>query len=279
VLPRGGPSGGAFIAALEEDLATIAAFRRRHGTHVVVDTIEARFPAELLAGPGSATSAFLDRVATLLDAGPPPTPACFFEAGFGAGWERSLPVLIDALGVRARAGHAGGRGAGRAPRREAGVVGFKLRCGGTTPDAFPSTEEVAFVVAHCRDHGVPIKCTAGLHHPLRHFNEVQRVPMHGFLNVFTAGVMAWAQKLEAPRIRQILEDGSPAGFAFGEDRFSWKGYAVAVDELVTLRARAMTSFGSCSFDEPRDDLRALGLLSTDPGAAERGARRADRSND
>jgi hypothetical protein len=262
VLPRGGNDAAGFGAALAEDLEAIAAFRERHGDRVEVDALEARFPTELLATCDSgAMAAFLEDAAALMDAAGPPAVAPFYEAGFANdGWERTLPALVGALGVHARARAAVPRGGVATAPRRAGAAGFKLRCGGVTPDAFPSPEQVAFVIAQCRDHEVPMKLTAGLHHPLRHFNEGQRVTMHGFFNVFTAGIMAWAQKLEPTRLVQILEDESIGGFAFDEDRLSWKGYTVGADELRRLRARAMTSFGSCSFDEPREDLRALGLL-------------------
>src|SRR5947208_8081320 len=39
--------------------------------------------------------------------------------------------------------------------------GFKLRCGGANASAVPSVEQVAHVLAACRDAGVPLKFTAG----------------------------------------------------------------------------------------------------------------------
>ena len=36
--------------------------------------------------------------------------------------------------------------------------------------------------------------------------------------------------------------------------------SVATDRIRETRDRRAISFGSCSFDEPRDDLRGLGLL-------------------
>ncbi|MCP4291099.1 MAG: hypothetical protein GY780_04625, partial [bacterium] len=71
-------------------------------------------------------------------------------------------------------------------------LGAKFRCGGITSDAFPSVEKVARVVAFCRDLNLPLKCTAGLHHPVRHQAETPQVMMHGFLNVFGAGLLAHA---------------------------------------------------------------------------------------
>jgi hypothetical protein len=104
----------------------------------------------------------------------------------------------------------------------------KLRCGG----AFvPSIEQVGLVIACCRDAGVPFKATAGLHHPVRRGDE------HGFLNLLAAAT--------APvgRIGAVLaqEDGA----------------ALEVEEGAR---EVFVSFGSCSWREPVDGLRELGML-------------------
>ena len=104
----------------------------------------------------------------------------------------------------------------------------KLRCGG----AFvPSVEQVGLVIACCRDAGVPFKATAGLHHPVRRGDE------HGFLNLLAAAT--------APvgRIDAVLaeEDGSAL-------------------EVEAGAREVFVSFGSCSWREPVDGLRELGML-------------------
>ena len=57
----------------------------------------------------------------------------------------------------------------------------------------------------------------------------------------------------------ILEDEDPASFVFDEVGFAWKDLRVATSEVLQARQQIL-SFGSCSFDEPREDLRALRLL-------------------
>jgi hypothetical protein len=104
----------------------------------------------------------------------------------------------------------------------------KLRCGG----AFvPSVEQVGLVIACCRDAGVPFKATAGLHHPVRRGDE------HGFLNLLAAATAPVGQ------INEVLaeEDGSALEVEAG-----------ARDVFV--------SFGSCSWREPVDGLRELGMV-------------------
>jgi hypothetical protein len=140
------------------------------------------------------------------------------------------------------------------------AAGLKLRCGGLEPSAFPSPEQVAFVITACRDALVPLKFTAGLHHPLRHYDEGVKTKMHGFLNVFGAGVLAHRHRLDEEQVRAIIADEDPTHFVFDDDCFRWKDYAATVGEIRLARQLAVTSFGSCSFDEPRDDLRTLGLL-------------------
>jgi hypothetical protein len=47
-------------------------------------------------------------------------------------------------------------------------TGVKVRCGGMTPDAVPTVERLADVLVGCARRRLPLKATAGLHHPFRH---------------------------------------------------------------------------------------------------------------
>lgn len=138
-------------------------------------------------------------------------------------------------------------------------VAAKIRCGGKTADMTPSTEAVAdFVLAMTRDH-VPFKATAGLHHPVRHFNAAAGFTMHGFLNVLAAACAA--PRFDVAMLREIVADEDPSSFAFDDEGFRWQGTLLArPHELAQLRERAFSSFGSCSFAEPVDDLVALGIV-------------------
>ena len=78
--------------------------------------------------------------------------------------------------------------------------------------------------------------------------------------VFVAGVLANARGLPESEIRQILEDERSDSFRFGPEHLQWRDVAASIDEIAHARREWIISFGSCSFDEPRDDLRALGLL-------------------
>ncbi len=106
---------------------------------------------------------------------------------------------------------------------------------------------------------MPLKFTAGLHHPVRRLDPGLGVTMHGFVNVFAAGVLAHARRLGEEQLRVILEDEDAGDFVFDEAGLCWRDHRAGTAEIVAARRRVV-SFGSCSFDEPHDDLRALGWL-------------------
>jgi hypothetical protein len=106
---------------------------------------------------------------------------------------------------------------------------------------------------------VPIKFTAGLHHPLRQFRAEVETKMHGFLNVLGAAVLAAEHGWDKERISKMLEDENARSFSFSDDSFTWQEWKITTEQIKAQR-KLVISFGSCSFDEPREDLRALNLL-------------------
>ncbi|RJP55734.1 MAG: hypothetical protein C4557_00960 [Anaerolineaceae bacterium] len=240
-LGRSGASADEFLSNLELDIADIQAFRETHSSRVLVDMFETALPASAL------NDTIHNLVKTSSDLLNKTGLTVFFEAPFdaaqdkpfGEGWQSRVDSLVRALRKLKN-------------RR----VGFKLRTGGVIANMFPSAEQIARAIVSVRDAGVPIKCTAGLHHPIRHFNESVQTKMHGFLNVFGAGILAAAKNLSQAAIQSILEDEDPENFTFDSDGFAWKGLRAAASEIAKARLFAV-SFGSCSFDEPREDLREL----------------------
>ncbi|RMG69238.1 MAG: hypothetical protein D6715_00180 [Calditrichaeota bacterium] len=140
------------------------------------------------------------------------------------------------------------------------MPGFKLRCGGEAPDAVPPAALVARVLLACRDQRVPFKATAGLHHPFRHYNTREKRELHGFVNIFGAGILAVRHMLDLHQVEQIVADDNIVHFMFTPTAFGWKDLQVSVSEIRKARQYLYRSFGSCSFEEPLDDLRDLGLL-------------------
>jgi hypothetical protein len=141
-----------------------------------------------------------------------------------------------------------------------GKIAFKLRTGGTTPQAFLSSAELARAICTLRDRGVFWKATAGLHHPLRHDDPQIGAPMPGFVNVLVAAALAEIHRLPGDAVQAILDDENAGDFKFAADALRWQDLAANVEQIGAARRRSLVSFGSCSFDEPRDDLRALGWL-------------------
>ncbi len=143
------------------------------------------------------------------------------------------------------------------PRRN--QLGFKLRTGGVTAEAFPTSAEIAGALVSAGNQQVSIKFTAGLHHPVRIFHESVQTKMHGFLNVLGAGVLALEHQWNETDIIRMLDDEDSASFSFTDDFFAWRGCKIPTAKI-SARRLLVTSLGSCSVDEPRGDLRAIKLL-------------------
>ena len=139
------------------------------------------------------------------------------------------------------------------------TFGYKMRTGGVTADAFPRSAELAPALVAPATHQVPIKFTAGLHHPLRQYRDEVQTKMHGFLNVLGAAVLAAEHRWDVAQTTAMLEDESVSSFKFDDEFFAWRDWKIDVQRLGDRR-RFVTTFGSCSFDEPREDLRALKLF-------------------
>lgn len=247
VLGTGGQDTRAFQKSLEEDLVQLAAFLDRHRRHVEADVLEVRLPEPLLHANADAMKTFFEAVALQIAESPLPRLDVYYEVPLDPELRGTLPRLLAGLQEVAA----------RTPQS---LPGLKMRTGGLDPMAFPKPAAVAYVIAACRDACVRFKATAGLHHPVRHFAPSVGADMYGFLNVFGAAVLADAHGLPEEVIQEVLLDEATAHFRFEPYAFRWKDYEVPSDAVRRTRSRLAISFGSCSFDEPRDDLRALGLL-------------------
>jgi hypothetical protein len=142
---------------------------------------------------------------------------------------------------------------------DSATFGYKLRTGGVTADSFPTSTQIAKALVTPATHQLPIKFTAGLHHPLRQYRQEVQTKMHGLLNVLGAAVLAAEHRWDTNQTAIMLEDETADSFSFTDDFFAWREWRIDTKRL-QYRRRFVVSFGSCSFDEPRDDLRALNLL-------------------
>ena len=138
-------------------------------------------------------------------------------------------------------------------------TGLKLRTGGLEPKLFPEAEKIAYIVKASNYHKLPLKATAGLQHPVTHFNTEVKAKMYGFLNIFGAILLNHKHNLSINSLMEIINDESPKSFKFTKDEFIYKEYSMTSEEITEARKYGY-SFGSFSFDEPREDLKKLKLL-------------------
>lgn len=224
------PGDGAWpvsAIARASDAGALAAFNARHGSRLRIDMVESP----------RATVADVASLAALV-----PTYEVYAE----------IDAVDDPATVIAACARHG--------------VGAKIRTGGVTPDAFPTPAQVARFMRACREAGVPFKATAGLHHawraeyPLTYASDAARGTMFGFAGVLLAGV-AVAGGAGDGELASVLGAPGSAGFALdGRGAVLPSGRAVPAELVAAARRATIRSFGSCSFDEPVQDLAAARLL-------------------
>jgi hypothetical protein len=230
VIVDGGGDPKTWLSRVQSSLADIGRVRATEA-RLRIEALEAALPA--LATQRETYDATIGQFAAArLQAGLEALPA-FVELPRDARWSEELRRALFAL---SRHG-----------------LGAKLRCGGVTPQAFPTPQEVAvFITAAVGEHRVPMKATAGLHHPLRRRDETLGVTRHGFLNLLAAAAFARAGA-DAAHVQRIIECDDAKQVTPGASGLS-------VEDLRATRAQGLISYGSCSFSEPVEDLQKLGIL-------------------
>jgi hypothetical protein len=131
-------------------------------------------------------------------------------------------------------------------------VRLKLRTGGTSIEAFQSEDRLAVPIVLCAAERLGFKCTAGLHHAIRHRERSTLFEHHGFLNITLAARVAAATGSHSAT-RTVLANRDPASVA------QQIGALTAAD-VHAIRA-LFNSFGTCSIEEPVGDLLEMGLVS------------------
>jgi len=243
VIGSGGETINQFTKSVSEDIKEINDFLNQHGDSASVDVYEVSIPKEILEQEEA--DDMLDMmisVSSELDALLGKEVPVFYEAGLDENYEPTILKIVENIASLNN------------------KCGFKLRTGGTDAEAIPSNEIVAFALMTCCEFNVSMKCTAGLHHPIRHYSDSVKANMHGFFNVFGAGVLAYASSLDEAEILEVLNDEDPDEFMFDENGFEWNEIDATNEEIHEARSGMIVSFGSCSFDEPVDDLKVMELL-------------------
>jgi hypothetical protein len=217
-----------FRSELKNAVEAIRSFQTQHGDRVSVAQLEMVLPTDVDLGG-------LNEVA-----------AQIADLKLQTFWETPAESAEKTVALLARA---------KQP-----AFGYKLRTGGVTADAFPSSVQIARAILASTKHHLPIKFTAGLHHPIRQFRDEVKTEMHGFLNVLGTGVLSAEHHWDESQTVEMLEDQRTGSFEFHDTVFAWRDWEITLDRI-KARRKFITSFGSCSFDEPREDLRALTFLS------------------
>ncbi|MFM1831189.1 MAG: hypothetical protein RLZZ558_1529 [Planctomycetota bacterium] len=217
---------GLHDGALERELEVIeefnAAYNRKGGTAAVIDAIETR------ALDGSTIAEGMERIPE------------GFEAWVEIPWDRDPRGAIAAL--------------------SGFDAGAKVRTGGTAAAAHPSPEQLALFMDAAAAAQVPLKATAGLHHPARNLNGAVGCDQFGFLGFFVGACLRWHGRIDRSALQACLEERDARTYRFEEAGVTWGGHRLSVREIDDARQAFVKSFGSCSFMEPEADLRDLGLL-------------------
>jgi hypothetical protein len=213
-------------------MSRVADFNRRHrpgrGTgRASIDVIETK------ASTAGEVSAFASKR--------PPDVALTFE----------IPTAADPSPLIGEIARAGGRA--------------KIRTGGVVADAIPGVAEVVRFLRACARGAVAFKATAGLHHAVRGEYRLTYAPdsptavMHGFLNVFCTAAFV-RTGIPATDAVAMMEETAAEAFQFDGAGVTWRNRRITTPAITAARANYSLSFGSCSFNEPVDELRALHLI-------------------
>ena len=220
---------------IEADVAKIADFNRRYGqpgnqsaaASAFIESVELR----------AANAEEIRRAASLI----PKQLQTYFEIPLSDTLESSLGAIAE-VGARA-----------------------KIRTGGESPEVFPTCPQLASFFVLCAGFDVPFKASAGLHRPVRGAQRYNYKPdsasgiMHGFLNVFLAAAFV-RQGMDEEHAAWLLAEESPETFAWEDDGVAWRDHCIGAKQLADARKSFCLTVGSCSFAEPIDNLKALGLV-------------------
>ncbi len=261
VLGGGGNNDDEYLNKINQNVADINRYREKHGDKIQIDVIECKMATNT---PSRST---MQEATTTLNKNGLMHYHEFAELPYvginystnedESSWNEVIVPTVELIS-------------------EIEGAGVKLRCGGIVKEAFPSVEQVAAMIQTCVLAKAPMKFTAGLHHPIRHFADEYDEFMHGFINTFGAGV--FATTFPTPKNSQekyrmfillshMIDDQNAENFSFSDNSMSWKvgddrdtEFEIDGEKIESARKNGMISYGSCSFQEPIDDLAQLGWM-------------------
>ena len=231
-----------FFDGLVSDIEDILKFRAHFEGKIITETYEVLLPLELLVLPDvNKMVDFFTKVSVTFFEGLNKNVSVFYEAAPG----KELETISKAISYFNMVGN---------------FAGYKIRTGGTKASSFPTAEKIARALSICSENETPLKCTAGLHHPFRHFDSSVNTKMHGFINVFCAGIFAYNLDPNERELTRILLEEDPGKFIFTNEKIAFEEFEVFEEEITEAREKFIISFGSCSFEEPVNDLQTINYL-------------------
>lgn len=135
-----------------------------------------------------------------------------------------------------------------------GAVCLKLR--GSGPTAI-SPERLSELIGFVNARSLPLKATAGLHHPL--VEQERFANTMGFLGLAAALRLQRSlgeEVFSRDRVLACLRETNPAAFSF-EDGLAWTDFKMTAAQLEDAVLSHPFGIGSCSLEEPDADLTRL----------------------
>jgi hypothetical protein len=244
ILPEYNDFEDLFLEKFRSDFESLIAVIKTIPTRFDLKFFEFKLPKQLENADQNRVYRFFDEILAISKLHPHHNPKFFVEMSIGSDWKYSLNRFTNLLTYYPQAKH----------------LGFKLRCGGITSDSFPEAFIVANAIHLCREKSLPMKFTAGLHHPLSHFNSSLNTRMYGFFNILGAAVLSYTHLLSLKELEEMITEERADHFAFADQGMKWRDYVVNTEQIKQARENFCMGYGSCSFDEPRQDLRTLQLM-------------------
>jgi len=242
-LVRSGQSIGEALEFVRSDCQLLRGVLDSHPEAVVLDSFEMPLPDEILSSHDQElVRSFFQQAYKIFDE---------FHLKLPIFWEVNLNKSFEHIA----------RAAYHLNLHDPGRACLKFRTGGLVPAAIPSPEKLAHALHLTAQHRLPFKLTAGLHLALRHYDPAVGTDVFGFINVFSAAVLAWTAQLSATEIQLMLEQKSLQDFQFTHAGLAWKNHRASIADIRQVRTAGLRSFGSCSFREPVEDLIQLQLLN------------------
>ena len=235
------------------DIQDMSKFLRNNAGYVTIDSYEVKLPLDLINF--RETSDFLDTLDLIqrdMNKTISKDTRIFYEIELKSkNWMDNVDSIVAGISICNQF---------YIEEEKSPKIGFKLRTGGITPDMIPTAFQVAYVIKKCIENKIPFKATAGLHLAIKHFDEKIKSKVYGFLNIFGAGIIYYYYQMPPEDLTMIIEDEHISDFSFTADSFAYQDLKVSSEEVKFVRENFMLSMGSCSFDEPLQELIDLKLL-------------------